>query len=57
MKAAWTVIWEGRSCVAFFKEQDSWSLDPDEAKVFESWFAARFAAGIQLGVRVVRCWV
>lgn len=56
MKAAWTVIWEGRSCVAFYKEQDSWSLDPDEAKVFESWFAARYAAGIQKGVRVVRCW-
>lgn len=56
MKRAWAVIWRGRNCVAFYKAPDAWSLDPDEAQVFGSWFAARYAAGITPGVAVVRCW-
>jgi hypothetical protein len=51
MKAAWTIIWRGRNCVAYWKEKDTWTLDPDEAQVFGSWFA-----GIQKSVYVVRCW-
>lgn len=57
MKPAWTVIWRGKNCVAYWKAKDTWTLDPDEAQVFGSWFAARYAAGIQKGVYVVRCWV
>lgn len=56
MKPAWTVIWRGRNCIAYWKNADTWSLDPDEAHVFETWFAARIAAGIQKGVEVARCW-
>lgn len=56
MKAAWTIIWRGKNCVAYWKAADAWSLDPDEAQVFGSWFAARYAAGIRAGVYVVRCW-
>lgn len=57
MKPAWAVVWRGKSCVTYLDKNEQWTLDPDEAKVFGSWFAARFAAGIQAGVSIVRCWV
>lgn len=56
MKAAWTIIWRGRNCVAYWKAAETWTLDPDESQVFESWFAARYAAGLHKNVAVVRCW-
>ncbi len=56
MKLGWAVVWRGKNCVAFWKDADAWSLDPDEAHVFSSWVKARYAAGIQTGVAVVRCW-
>lgn len=57
MKPAWAVIWRGTKTVAYYVEKDVWTLNPEDAQVFESWFAARIAAGIQKGVEVARCWV
>lgn len=56
MKPGWAVVWHGKSCVAYLKASDEWTMDPDEAFVFTSYFGARYAAGITKGVSVVRCW-
>jgi len=53
---AWAVIWHGRTCVVFLKEIDVWSLDPDEACVFNNLEDANLAADIYGGAEVAMCW-
>lgn len=52
----WAVIWHGKSCAAYLTGS-GWSLDPADARVFETWVSARVAAGLTKGVTVARCWV
>lgn len=55
MKGGWAVVWTGKTCSVFLKRNLEWTLDPDEAHVFDMWV---FAAAACLGTegRVVRAW-
>lgn len=57
MTPGWAVVWQGETTTTFLAEGDAWSLDPDEAFFFKSWFAAQFAVGVRRGCQIVRCWI
>ncbi len=56
MKTGYAVIWKAKTLTVFKTEAGDWSLDAGDARVFTSWFAARFQAALAYGARVAQAW-
>ena len=57
MKRGWVVVWRGqRPSAAYLTAKDEWSFDPDEGRIFRSWFSAKRRAVLCHDTTITRCW-